>query len=60
MIKEISEEAIKVVAHIMGPASAAAKTIADADRRRALGHQVKFYQDGNTLIVVQIKQEQSC
>lgn len=53
MIEEISEVAIRAVASIMGPQSAAAKTIADAERRRSIGQQVKFYQDGNTLLVVQ-------
>jgi hypothetical protein len=51
-MEEINEKAIRAVESIMGPNSAAAKTIADAEKRRGAGQAVKFYQDGNTLYVV--------
>ena len=48
----LDEDGIRRSAHILGPASAAAKAIAEAERRRANGEEnTVVFMVGNTIIV---------
>ena len=48
---EVSEKVIRETAKIMGQASAAAKALAEANRRRLDGKEVRFLIDGPTILV---------
>lgn len=43
---------LEKVAQIIGPKSAAAQALADADKRIAEGHDVVFVKDGDSILVV--------
>lgn len=47
----ISEEVVRATANILGPDSATAKALQDAERRRATGEVVEFFKAGNAIIV---------
>lgn len=47
----VSEEHLRRVAKVMGPGSALAKVIAEAEKRREAGEQVEFFRDGQTIIL---------
>ena len=51
-MEPISEEAVKGVAQICGPHSAAAQAIANAEQRRAAGEEVAFFKSRGIIIVV--------
>lgn len=56
MKKEISEDVVKRLAAIFGDNSAAAKALQDAEKRRAAGEVVKFYDGrhrGQSYLVVE-------
>lgn len=50
-VQAITEQAVQRTAHILGPQSAAALALADAERRRREGQQVAFYRRGNAILV---------
>lgn len=47
----VDRELLERCANILGPASAAAHALQDADRRAKAGEAVRFYRNGTTLIV---------
>lgn len=47
----ISEAVVKTTAEILGPHSATARALKDADRRRAAGETVEFFKAGNSIVV---------
>lgn len=47
----VSEDAVKAVAKIVGPHSAAAKALLDAERRRQAGEKVEFLKGCGSIYV---------
>lgn len=47
----VTEEVLRTTAAIVGPHSAAASALKDADRRRQAGEVVEFFQVGHTIFV---------
>jgi len=50
-MQPISEEILRRLASIVGPHSAAADALRDAESRRARGEHVEFFKDRNSIIV---------
>ena len=50
---EIKEEVIQLAAHVLGPSSASAKALQNAEARRAAGEAVRFYQAPNGTLLVE-------
>ena len=50
---EISEESVQLAAHVLGPSSASAKALQNAEARRAAGETVRFYRAPNGFLIVE-------
>ena len=50
-LKPVAEKLVQMVAEILGPHSACAMALKDADRRRAAGETVEFFQSGSDILV---------
>ena len=50
-LEPISEDVVKRTAEILGPLSATAQALKDAERRRAAGETVEFFRAGNSICV---------
>lgn len=50
-LEPISEEVVKTTAEILGPHSATAQALKDAERRRAAGETVEFFKAGHSIFV---------
>ena len=50
-MRPISEDTVRHIANIVGPSSAAADALRDAESRRSRGETVEFFQHKATLIV---------
>lgn len=48
---KLKEDAVRAVASVMGPASASAAALKDAEARRARGEVVEFYQHRSSVLV---------
>lgn len=50
-LEPISEAAVTATAQILGPNSATAQALKDAERRRVAGETVEFFRAGNSIVV---------
>lgn len=50
-MQSLTEEVVRTTASILGPQSAAAKALQDADAKRAAGLEVHFFKDRSTILV---------
>lgn len=51
ILTPVSEEVVKMTAKVVGPQSAAAQALTDADRRRQAGETVTFFKAGRSIFV---------